>query len=380
MAILGIMGVLAALACGRDPAKPPLMPTSPRPPGLTPQQKQKMYAVRVTDARDAGIDPKTRAELEWPSKSDIAGKLYKDVTAERLPTLILKKWLPNFIKLPEGTKVRVMLEKGQENMYCLLDPPKAPFRLRLWREPFNKTVRRAQRIDILAGVSVDDPVRQAALSEMLSLKDAKPARLADLTSVGKILKMFPLQESFIALPWTTGGVSKMFDSHVVRLECKVGGPRRPLLMRLYVGDKDMQVSIEGPQLQGLIDPDRFEPLRPDRYPLPDLSPAAVARVTVEKVLEFLPDMEENNPTRADDGIHFLGLLGAEHPELVPMILKGLAESRARVIASETISERDKRAILSRQKMTISELRKKMDTAPATRPATMPADVKGDSAR
>jgi len=82
---------------------------------------------------------------------------------------------------------------------------------------------------------------------------------------------------------------------------------------------------------------------------------------------MLATNEQTDPTKARLAIGYLGAMGAEHPELVPMILKGLAESRARVIASETISERDKRAILSRQKMTISELRKKMDTAPATRP-------------
>lgn len=338
-----------------------------------------MYAVHITDARDAGIDPKTRTELEWVCKSDIGGKLYKNETAKRLP--VLRKWLRNFVELPEGIRIRVMVEKGRENLYCLLGSPDASFRLRLWQPPLDKTAWRPKRIDLLVSLPADRSMVNAALGEMLSIKDKKGTPLADLKNVVGMLKLFPMQDSFVDLPWKVGGVTRMFGGHVVRAEFLVGGPRRPLRMRLYIGNKGAQVSIQGNQLQGFPDPDVFEPLRRDEPPVLDTSPAAVARQAVEDLLGRLPGVEESDPWRANDSIYTLGELGARHVELAPSILKGLEESRARVAASEKLSDRDRRGLLRRYDWDIAHLRKAMKAthgssestgtqdAPTTRPAT-----------
>jgi len=382
MVVLGVMSVLVVGAYARDVAKPSLMPTIVIP-GLSPQQRQKMYAVRITDARDAGIDPKTRTELEWPSKSDIGGKLYKDVTAKRRPAVILNKWLPNFVKLPKGISVKVMVEKGRENLYCLLGPPDASFRLRLWQPPLDKTAWRPKRIDLLVSLPADRSMVNAALGEMLSIKDKKGTPLADLKNVVGMLKLFPMQDSFVDLPWKVGGVTRMFGGHVVRAEFLVGGPRRPLLMRLYIGNKGAQVSIQGNQLRGVPDPDVFEPLRRDAPPLLDTSAAGVARQAAKDMLAFLSGVEESNPWEANDYIYTLGELGARHVELAPSILKGLEESRARVAASKKLSDRDRRGMLRRYDWDIAHLRKAMKAthgssestgtqdAPTTQPAATP---------
>jgi hypothetical protein len=391
-------------------AKAMTAPATPIP-GLSAEERERMlYAVRVTDARDAGIDQKTREELEWPSRADIGGDLYADKTADKPPFFhdtgntdgkppLLRKWLRNFVEIPPDMPVRMMVEKGLENTYCLIGPPDPTFRLRLWRDPYNKGAWRPQRVDLLLGMPPDRSMVDAALGEVLSLlKEGKGAPLANLrraegttplaglTGVIGTLKMFPLQDSLVDLPWKVGEVSRMFDGHVVRVEFLVGGPREPLRMRLYMGDKGMQVSIQGKQLQ-FFRGGVFEPLWPDEPPMPDLSPAGIARMDAEGMLKKLAHWEVSEPGHARAMVSGLARIGSEHPELAPMILKGIDESRARVSASIKLSEEDKRIAMIHYDSAEADIRKAMKAAWGGEPAagegastTRPAPTEGAPSR
>jgi hypothetical protein len=376
MIVAAIVPVITVVVKGQgaiDPATgaAPYVPI----PSLSAEQRQRIYAVRVTDSKDPAIDSKTREQLEWPSPADIGGDLYEDKTADKLARL--GKWLPNFVKLPEGVPVRFMVEKGLENTFCLVGPPDASSTLRLWQDPLDKTAWRPRRIDVLVDMPPDRSLVDAALGELLSLKDRQGTLLADLKSVAVTLKAFPLQDSFVGLPWKVGSVSRMFDGHVVRVEFLVGGPREPLRMRLYIGDKGMQVSIQGKQLRGGADSDVFEPLKPDMRPMPDMSPAGIARSDAEGLLRKLAHWEVSEPAYARAMVSGLARIGSEHPELAPMTLKGLEESRARVSASTNLSEEDKRIAMIHYDTALTEIQravKAAETKPAdtSAPSTQPA--------
>lgn len=215
-------------------------------PQLSSSEKERIYCIRVIDRKDAWRCPIEGEKLEWPQQDRMIGDLYKNKSAELQPVI---KWVRNFVRWPAETKVEAFVERGEENIYCIFEPPLNNIRLRFWRDPHNITRRYPQRIDLQKDISVDDATLDSLVIELASLKMSNKAHMKDIPKVMKLFTKLPLRNRVVALPWTVREFSVRHDCRLVHIKFEVAGPRNPLLMQLFVGPKGLMVMIEGKKLE-----------------------------------------------------------------------------------------------------------------------------------
>ncbi|MCD4823309.1 MAG: hypothetical protein K8S55_01770 [Phycisphaerae bacterium] len=247
--MLGV-SVWAIVAYGQDTTKPketpPGTPIAPIP-QMSSEERERIYTVRVLDVKDAWKCPiASKKKLEWPSQDKMTDALYSDRSAKQQSVI---KWARNFVKWPDNTEVKTLVEKGEENAYIVLKPAMNNCHIRLWRKSHDKTRRYPHRIDLLVEEPLTDTTLESVVGEIASLKLADKADVKNLPKIMKFLKKLPLQERLAALPWVVRGFSMRRDCRLVQIELKAGGPRRPLLMNLSVGPKGLQASIQGRKME-----------------------------------------------------------------------------------------------------------------------------------
>jgi hypothetical protein len=176
----------------------------------------------------------------------MTAELY-DGKAEKSNALI--RWLREFVVLPKDSQVQTLIEKGDEYAYVSVTPALPSTRVRLWFNIQDISYAIPRRIDVLRDQLFDISQLKPMVEELAAAELSREVALARLPITKQLVETLPFDERVGRLGWILRGFSVRRDCHLIEILFEAKGPYSPLLMRVSLGRKGFQGSIEGIRLE-----------------------------------------------------------------------------------------------------------------------------------